>query len=365
MKKLKIAQVAPLWETVPPKRYGGIEIMIDKITNELLKRGHEVTLFASGNSKTKAKLKSVFPKSLFEMKVDWYHRSQNLINAANAFSIENEFDIIHNHTGDNGLLFSQTTKTPVLTTLHNVLPDLKQKSSDEYIALKYFSKKTNFVSISFDQRTHTNIKFNYIDNIYNGINIDDFTFNKKPENYLVWLGRIHHGKGLWNAINAAKKSKQKLIIAGNVTCEDDEKYFQSVKPMIDGKQVKYIGEISSKKKNELLGGAKAVLFPSIWEEPFGLVMIESMACGTPVIGFNKGSVSEVIKNGKTGFVVKDDKEMIEAIENIDKINRAECQNHIENNFTIEKMVDGYEKVYNKVINSYKNLNFNSNFIYGK
>ena len=349
MKKIKIAQIAPLWETVPPKKYGGIEIMIDKITNELLKRGHEVTLFASGNSKTKARLRSVFPKPLFEMKVDWYHRSQNLINAANAFSMADEFDIIHNHAGDNGLLFSEISKTPVLTTLHNVLPGSKQKSSDEYITMKYFSRKTNFVSISFDQRTHTDIKFNYVDTIYNGINLKDFTFNPKPKNYLVWLGRIHYGKGLWNAINAAKISKEKLIIAGNITCETDEEYFQSVKPMIDGKQIRYIGEVGSKKKNELLGGAKAVLFPTIWEEPFGLVMIEAMATGAPVIGFNKGSVSEVIKDKKTGFVVKDDKQMIKAIRNIDKIDRAECRKHVEDNFTIEKMVDGYEKVYLKLI----------------
>ncbi|MCK5084807.1 MAG: glycosyltransferase family 4 protein [Candidatus Pacebacteria bacterium] len=354
MKKLKIAQIAPLWETIPPKKYGGIEIMIDKITNELLKRGHEVTLFASGNSKTKAKLRSVFPKSLFEMKVDWYHRSQNLINAANAFSTVNDFDIIHNHTGDNGLLFSEISKTPVLTTLHNVLPGSKQKSSDEYITMKYFSRKTNFVSISFDQRTHTDIKFNYVDTIYNGINLKDFTFNPKPKDYLVWLGRIHYGKGLWNAVNAAKISKEKLIIAGNITCETDEEYFQSVKPMIDGKQVKYIGEVGLKKKNELLSNAKAVLFPTIWEEPFGLVMTEAMATGTPVIGFKKGSVPEVIKNGKTGFVVKNDKEMIKAIKKIDKIDRTECRKHVENNFTIEKMVDGYERVYEKIINKSKN-----------
>ncbi len=353
MKKLKIAQVAPLWETIPPKKYGGIEIMMDKIINELLKRGHEVTLFASGNSKTKARLRSVFPKSLFEMKVDWYHRSQNLINAANAFSMADEFDVIHNHAGDNGLLFSEISKTPVLTTLHNVLPGLKQKKSDEYITMKYFSRKTNFVSISFDQRTHTDIKFNYAGNIYNGINLNDFSFNPKPRDYFVWLGRIHHGKGLWNAVNAAKISKEKLIIAGNITCESDEKYFQSVKPMIDGKKIKFIGEVGPKKKNKLLGGAKAVLFPTIWEEPFGLVMTEAMACGTPVIGFNKGSVSEVIKDGVTGFVVKDDKEMIKAIKKIDKIDRAECRKHVDENFTIKKMVDGYERVYEKAIRNFK------------
>ncbi len=349
MKKLRIAQIAPLWETVPPKKYGGIEIMMDKIINELIKRGHDVTLFASGNSKTKAKLRSVFPKSLFEMKVDWYHRSQNLINAANAFSVADEFDVIHNHTGDNGLLFSEISKTPVLTTLHNVLPEPKQKNSDEYITMKYFSRKTNFVSISLNQRKQSDLKLNYVDNIYNGINLKDFSFSQKPKNYLVWLGRIHYGKGLWNAINAAKISKEKLIIAGNITCKTDEEYFQSIKPMIDGKQIKYIGEVGLKKKNELLGNAKALLFPTIWEEPFGLVMTEAMATGTPVIGFNKGSVAEVVKNTKTGFVVKGDKEMIKAIKKINMIDRNKCREHVEKYFTVEKMVDGYEKTYAKLI----------------
>ncbi|MBW6441140.1 glycosyltransferase family 4 protein [Patescibacteria group bacterium] len=349
MKKLKIAQIAPLWETIPPKKYGGIEIMMDKIINGLLSRGHEVTLFASGNSKTKAKLKAVFPKSLFEMKVNWYHRSQNLINAANAFRLANDFDVIHNHTGDNGLLFSQLTKTPVITTLHNVLPDPKQNTSDEYITMKYFSRKTNFVSISFNQRTHTDIKFKYVGNVYNGINLKDFTFKIKPENYFAWLGRIHHGKGLQNAVSAAKALGVNLIIAGNITCESDEKYFQSIKSMIDGKKIKFIGEVGPKEKNKLLGGAKAVLFPSIWQEPFGLVMTEAMACGTPVIAFNRGSVSEVVKDGKTGFITKNENDMIEAIKNINQIKREDCRKHIEENFTVEKMVDNYEKVYLKII----------------
>ncbi|MDF1498442.1 MAG: glycosyltransferase family 4 protein [Patescibacteria group bacterium] len=349
MKKLKIAQIAPLWETVPPKKYGGIEIMMDKIINELLSRGHDVTLFASGNSKTKAKLKSVFPKSLFEMKVNWYHRSQNLINASNAFRLANDFDVIHNHTGDNGLLFSQLTKTPVVTTLHNVLPDPKQKTSDEYITMKYFSSKTNFVSISFNQRTHTDIKFKYAGNVYNGINLKDFTFKTKPENYFAWLGRIHYGKGLQNAVSVAKVLGVNLIIAGNITCESDEKYFQRIKPMIDGKKIKFIGEVGPKEKNKLLSGAQAVLFPSIWQEPFGLVMTEAMACGTPVIGFDKGSVSEVIKDGETGFVVKDDKAMVKAMKKIDLIDRNKCREHVEKYFTVEKMVDRYERIYRKLI----------------
>src|SRR5680860_655155 len=172
MKKLRIAQIAPLWEPVPPKKYGGIEIMMEKITNELVRRGHSVTLFASGNSKTNAKLQSVFPKSLFETKVDWFHRSQNLINCSNAFRLANQFDVIHNHAGDNAMFFTEGSKTPVVTTLHNVLPSPKSKESDEYITYKYFSQKTNFVSISLNQRTHSDIKFNFVDNIYNGIDVE-------------------------------------------------------------------------------------------------------------------------------------------------------------------------------------------------
>jgi glycosyltransferase involved in cell wall biosynthesis len=349
MKKLKIAQLAPLWETIPPKKYGGIEIIIAAITNELVKRGHDVTLFASGNSKTKAKLASVFTKSLLENNIDWYHRSHNLINAANTFSKAEEFDIIHNHAGDNALFFTQTTKTPVLTTLHNVLPIPNKNNSDEYITFKYYSQKTNFVSISFNQRKHTDINFNYIDTIYNGININEFIFRSKPQDYFVWLGRIHYGKGMWNAVHATQISKNKLIVAGNITCQSDEEYFQSVKAMIDGKNIKYIGEVGLKRKNIVLGGARALLFPTIWEEPFGLVMIEAMACGTPVIAFERGSVSEVIKDGITGFIVKNEAEMIEAMKNVDKIDRSKCRKYIEKYFTIEKMVDAYERVYEKII----------------
>lgn len=351
MKKLKIAQLAPLWESVPPKKYGGIEIMIEKITNELVRRGHDVTLFATGNSKTNAKLKSVFSRSLFEEEVDWFHRSQNLIHAANAFSSAGEFDVIHSHMTDNALYFSELSKIPMLTTLHNVLPGPKQKMNDDYITFKYYADKTNFVSISFDQRIHTDIALNYIDTVYNGIDIGNFTFSAKPKDYLAWLGRIHYGKGMWDAFHAAKATKSMLVAAGNITCESDEKYFESVKPMINGKDRKYIGEVGPREKNKLLGGAKALLFPIQWEEPFGLVMAEAMACGTPVIAYKRGSVPEIVKHGVTGYVVKDEKELIEAIKNIGKIDRVECRKHVEKHFTIERMVDAYERVYEKIIKS--------------
>jgi len=349
MKKLRIAQIAPLWEPVPPKKYGGIEIMMEKITNELVRRGHSVTIFASGNSKTKAKLKSVFPKSLFEMNVDWYHRSYNLINVSNAFKFADQFDVIHNHAGDNAMFFTQGTKTPVLTTLHNVLPHPKSKDSDEYITYKYFAKKTNFVSISLNQRTHTNIKFNFVDNVYNGIDIEKFKFSPASKDYFFWLGRIHYGKGLAEAVEIVRKTKQKLIIAGNVTCKSDEEYFAEIKSKIDGKKIKYVGEVSEKQKIKYLSNAKALLFPICWEEPFGLVMTEAMACGTPVVAFNRGSVFEVVKHGKTGFVAENEKEMISAIKKIDKIKRENCRAHVEKNFTIKKMVDNYENVYEKII----------------
>jgi len=316
-------------------------------------RGHDVTLFASGNSKTKAKLESVFPKSLFEEKVDWFHRSQNLIHAANAFSKAGEFDVIHSHMMDNALFFSQITKTPMLTTLHNVLPSPENSKSDEYITFDHYSQKTNFASISFDQRTHTDINLNYIDTVYNGINMKDFTFNPEPKNYFAWLGRIHYGKGMWEAVHASRETKSNLITAGNITCESDEKYFNTVKPMIDEKKIKYIGEVGPKRKNSLLGSAKALLFPIRWEEPFGLVMAEAMACGTPVIAFRRGSVSEIIKNGVTGFVVEDEKGLIEDMKNIGKIDRAQCRKHVEKHFTIERMVDAYEEVYEKIINAKK------------
>ena len=361
MKKLKIAQIAPPWINVPPKKYGGIELIISHLTEELIKRGHKVTLFASGDSITKAKLISAFPNALYNIGIPWTNAFCPLFHAAVSFEKLEKFDIIHNHFDYFGLAFSSLIKTPMITTFHSDLTTA-EKNPAKYQFLKKF-KKSRFVSISNNQRK-SKLNLNFVSTIYNGINLNEFEFSGKSQNYLVWLGRITEKKGLIEAIRASKKAKLRLKIAAKIDknhLPDVEFYNKKVKPLIDGKQIQYLGEINSRRRNNLLKNALALLNPIKWNEPFGLVMPEAMACGTPVIAFNRGSVPEIVKNGKTGFVVSEfDKNrkinikgLVNAIKKIDQIDRRECRKHVEENFTIKKMVDGYEKVYEKILGKKK------------
>ncbi|NOQ68415.1 glycosyltransferase [Patescibacteria group bacterium] len=189
---------------------------------------------------------------------------------------------------------------------------------------------------------------NYVATVYNGLDIKRFEFKKKHKNYLAFLGRFSFEKGVDTAVKVAAKSGEKIKIAGNIW--GNGFYNEKVEPHLKKGEIENVGLLGKDKLSDFLGGAKALLFPIRWEEPFGLVMIEAMACGVPVIAFNRGSVSEVVKHGKTGFIVENEEEMIEAIKNIDKIDREECRKHVEENFTVEKMVDGYENAYRKILN---------------
>lgn len=349
-KKLKIAQLAPLEEKVPPKKYGGVELIVHNITEELVKRGHRVTLFASGDSQTSVKLFPVFSKclrSLTKTKVDLKTREAYKIFGAtkiiNALRKE-KFDIVHNHFNWRILAFSPFLKDPLVTTLHGPL-----NIDYQNLFFKKFSKEF-YISISKNQREPMP-NLNFIGNVYNGIDVNIFPFNEKPEDYLAFLGRMSPEKGPVEAIKIAKRAKMKLIMAAKIDIVDKKYFAEQVKPLIDGKQIKFIGEIGHKKKMELLKNAKALLAPIQWREPFGLFLIEPMACGTPVIAFKRGSAPEIIKNG-TGFITKNIKEAVEAVEKIDQIDRKECRKHVEENFSIEKMVDGYEKIYYKVIKKF-------------
>lgn len=357
---MKIAQLSPLWLSLPPKKYGGTERIVYYLTEELVRRGHKVTLFASGDSKTKAKLVAGWPKCLLKERIHgkpipWGNHVIPLLNISQAFEQAHEFDIIHAHENSTGLsnFFSRLVKTPVVTTVHDDFPVPKNK--DRWAVFKKY-KDNNYISISKShQRLGKKLNLNFIGNVYNGIDLKFLKFNGKAKNHLVWLGRSAPNKGAKEAIVIAKKAKEKLILAGRVDKNSPaslEYYHKYMKPYFN-KNIKYIGEIGDPQKGIFLGNAKALLFPIKWEEPFGLVMVEAMACGTPVIAFNKGSVPEIVKNGKTGFVVKDIKEAVEAIKRIDQIDRMECRKWVEKNFTIKKMVDDYEKLYYKILRKNK------------
>lgn len=345
MKKLRIAQIAPLWFPIPPEKYGGVERIISFLTEELTKRGHKVTLFGSGDSQTKAKLTSVTKRGILEQGIKWNDYWWNIFNHSFAFEKANQFDIIHCHWLIMGAFFQKLVKAPVVSTMHNTfLPD-----DVRWDIFKYYNKNNlNLVFISESERNNAPLRFKNSWVVYNGIALKQLKFNPNPKNHFVWIARICDAKGTKEAIKIAKKAGVKLVLAGQLQPHYQEYFDKEIKPELNS-QIKYIGEISQKELSSFYGSAKACVYPIKWEEPFGLIMTESMACGTPVIVFDRGSAREVVKNGKTGFVVKNIKEAVEAIKKIGQIDREDCRKRVEEKFTIEKMVDGYERIYYEIL----------------
>ncbi len=352
-KKPRIGVVVPPFKTVPAKSQAGIEKIAYSMIEGLAKKGYKITLFGAGNCKTSADFVQIFKKTISEREKEFnsaFIESSRPLRIEAAFIAkvmkevierEGKFDVIFNHARAGYLLLPLThfIKTPVVNILH--MPLFKEAAS---VFSDY--KKPNAITISNSQRKGFP-GINYLHTIYNGIDIEKFTFNKKPKDYFLFISALGEHKNPKDAILAAKKAGVKLILAGG---KKREPYFsKEIKPLIDGKQIKYIGEISGKKLIDTYKNAKGMLFPIKWEEPFGLVMIESMACGTPVIGYPNGAVPEVIEDKKTGFVVKNVSEMASAMKKIDNISREKCRERVEKYFSIEKMVDNYEKTIKKLM----------------
>jgi len=272
-KKLKIAQVAPLWFPIPPKKYGGIEWIVYSLCEELTKKGHDVTLFASKESKVPCKLESVYPTSLIKDGISWKDQTYNLFNLSEVFKRADEFDVIHTHIDLWELYFPQLVKTPTVHTVHNPLYSSTKKDSRLFIFEKF--KNNNFAVISNSQKKLSRVKINST-TIYNGIRMQEFKFNPKPKNYFIWSARINKHKGIENVIEIAKKAKIKLVLAGRLDDTQKEYFKKKIKPRL-GKNIKYIGEYSREEKSDFFGNAKALLYPIEWHEPFGLNMVESEA----------------------------------------------------------------------------------------
>lgn len=349
MKKLKIAQVAPLWFSIPPKSYGGSERIIHLLTEGLVQKGHRVWLFASGDSKTKAKLVPVIKKHLcadpfFSTQITWKEYVWNAFNTALAIERSKNFDIVHTHWSWVPFLFCKFSKSPLVHTFHNI-PSF---NDTRWKVLNYYKNQINAVFISRSEQKNSQVHFKKEWVIYNGIDISQFKLNLKPENYFLWVGKIVPFKGLKEAIWLVKKAKERLLIAGNTIPEYYNFFQKEIKPHFS-KKIVYLGELSQKELVEVYGKAKALLYPISWEEPFGLVMVEAMACGTPVIAFNRGSVPEIVQNGKTGFVVKNLKEMLSAMKKIRNISRLFCRQWVERKFNSQEMVEKYEKIYYEIL----------------
>lgn len=339
---MKIGIISPLWRRVPPKKYGGTEYVVSLITAELVKRNHEVYLFASGDSETPAHLIPIIDRNLYDLlgEYQWNNINYDLYQMKIVSKYADDIEIFHNHNGFVPLYFKEALKKPIITTLHSSLPFSQE--------LALYVKDEPYVSISNAQRK-LGPNLNFVATIYHGIPVELFPFQKEKKDYIVFLGTISPYKGTDRAIKIALKSGIKLIIAGELRKEFKTFFDNKVKPYIDGKNIEFVGELSFHEKIDILKEAKALLLPVRWEEAFGLVMIESMACGTPVIAFHKGAVPEIIKDKETGFIVKNTNEAVKALQKVESINPMTCRLWVEENFNVKKMVDEYEKLYKAIL----------------
>ncbi|MGH9511801.1 MAG: glycosyltransferase family 4 protein [Terriglobales bacterium] len=338
---MKIAQVAPLYESVPPKLYGGTERVVSWLTEELVRLGHDVTLFATGDSLTSAKLVPICPEALRLNSECVDQLAHHVIMVEEVFRERGAFDLVHFHIDYLHFAASRREQIPALTTLHGRLdlPDL--------VPLYRTFPEMPVVSISDAQRAPLPW-LNWQGTVHHGLPLNQFSFHSGPGKYLAFLGRTSPEKGLDRAIEIAKRSGIPLKIAAKVDRVDREYFDSRIKPLLDHPLIEFLGEIGHDEKNDFLGNAIAVLFPIQWPEPFGLVMIESMACGTPVVAFPGGSVSEVMKQGVSGFVVPDEDGAVAAVQRIAAIDRGACRRYFEERFTSARMTQDYLNVYQKL-----------------
>ncbi len=341
---MRIAQVAPLFESVPPRLYGGTERVVSYLTEELVRQGHQVTLFASGDSVTSAALVPACERALWrdpECRETLPHhvRLMDLV-----LREARHFDIIHFHCDYIQFPMLRYLRTPTVTTLHGMVRrhDLKP--------LFQTYPEVPLVSISDDQRAPIPWA-NWQDTVYHGLPRGLHTFQNDPGNYLLFIGRISPEKRLDRAIEIACRSGRKLKVAAKIYDEDRSYYQSAIEPLLRESQsfVEFVGEVGGKDKDDLIGHAYALLFPIDWPEPFGLVMIEALACGTPVIAWRNGSVPEIIEEGRTGFIVDNIDDAVRAVGSVNRLGREDCRASFEDRFDAASMASNYERVYQRLL----------------
>jgi len=334
---MRIGMLAPIAWRTPPRHYGPWERVVSLLTEGLVERGVDVTLFATADSQTRAKLHAVCPRG--------YEEDRSLgpkvwegLHIAAAFERAQDFDLIHNNFDFLPLTYSALVETPVLTTIHGF-------SSDRILPVyRRYNGRTYYVSISEADRRP---ELDYVATVYHGIDIEHFTFRPASGDHLVFFGRIHPDKGTREAIEIAQRTGRRLVIAGII---QDEAYFESeIEPHIDGKAVEYVGSVGPSARDSLLGEAAALLHPILFDEPFGLSVIEAMACGTPVIAFSRGSMPELVRHGENGFLVQDIEEAVGAVNRLPEIRREHCRRFVEEGFSAARMVDDYVRVYESIL----------------
>jgi glycosyltransferase involved in cell wall biosynthesis len=343
---MRIGVVAPVWIPVPPQGYGGVELVVSLLVEELVARGHDVTLFASGDSQTKANLRSVYDEAptdrIWEVEPDAVHVGAAYTYAAAIYRDGEGFDLIHDHTNYLGVAFAATLSTPVLHTVHMILDDPRASF------LRRFSGEVYLTAISDYQRNLVP-ELPWRGTVHNAVDVDSFPFRADKEDYLLCLGRVCERKGQDLAIEIAKRAGLPLVLAGRVHPKEAWFFEERILPHVDGDRVIFHGEVSNERKGELLAGARALLFPVREPEPFGLAMVEALACGTPVIAEPLGAVPEVIVHRETGFLASGVRAMAAAAGRVGELSAERCRQEAETRFHPNTMVGGYEEVYRRIL----------------
>ena len=334
---MRIAVLSPISWRTPPRRYGPWESVVSLLTEELVQLGLDVTLFASGDSQTSGKLVSVCPRPWSEDS-SVNPKVAECLHIAEVFEHCADFDLIHNHFDFLPLTYSGLVETPVITTIHGF-------SSPSIIPVyKKYNGRCHYVAISEADKSPD---LDYLATIHHGIDVAEFPFSGAEGQYLLFFGRIHPEKGVHEAIQVAQRTGIKLMIAGIV---QDQEYFDTrIEPYLDGATVEYLGAVGPDRRGKLLGGAAALLHLISFDEPFGLSLVESMACGTPVIAFGRGSIPEIIRHGETGYIVADIDEASEAVAALSSISRSACRADVERRFSHTRMAQDYVKAYRKIL----------------
>jgi glycosyltransferase involved in cell wall biosynthesis len=343
---MRIAQVAPLYESVPPKTYGGTERVVSWLTEELVRLGHEVTLFASGDSMSTARLVPCCPESLRLSNDNVNQAAYHIVQLEKVLQEKDEFDLIHFHTDYLHFLISSREKYTHVTTLHGRL------DTADLGLLFEFHPHMPVISISNAQRDPLP-HLSWQGNAYHGFPPETYKPYTKPGKYLAFLGRTSPEKGLDKAIEIARQLGMPLKIAAKIDKTDQEYFDACIKPLLGSSDIEFLGEIGYREKNEFLGKAGALLFPICWPEPFGIVMIEAMACGTPVIAYPFGSVPEVMQDGVSGYIVPDLDSAVEAVKNVDQLDRKKIRKYFEQRFTAGRMTQDYLRIYERILSRKK------------
>ena len=339
---MRIAQIAPLYESVPPQGYGGTERVVSYLTETLVERGHEVTLFASSDSETSARLVGEAPPALRPGNYRGDPLVPHLILLERLFAAPHRFDIMHSHVDLLALPFGRRVPVPMVTTLHGRL------DFEELVPLYEEYAELPVVSISDSQREPIP-DARWVGTVYHGLPRDLYRFHPEPGPYLAFIGRVSPEKRLDRAIEIALRSRRPLKVAAKVDRADREYFRKEIEPLLGHPLIEWIGELNDQAKDDFLGGAMALLFPIDWPEPFGLTMIEALACGTPVIAWQHGSVAEVLQHGVTGFLCDDIGAAVRAVGRLDRLSRQDCRRAFERRFTSDRMAADYEAIYERLI----------------